>query len=88
MILSQWYVTRSLKRLHQYDPERGSFSAWMFGIARNVMNDYFRDLARQADDVSLESLPAVQGRGDSPEERLIRPSASSRSSCYLNISVR
>jgi RNA polymerase sigma factor (sigma-70 family) len=63
---------RGLQRLHQYDPKRGSFSAWMFGIARNTLKDHFRDRARQVSEISLESLPAIQGRGNTPEEQFLQ----------------
>jgi len=63
---------RGVKGLRQYDPKRGTFIAWMFGIARNALNDYFRDHARRTNEVSLESLPQIQGQGDTPEEQLIR----------------
>lgn len=63
---------RGLKRLHQYDPKKGPFKAWMFGIARNLLNDHFRDRGRRVAEISLESLPAIQGRGDTPEEQVIR----------------
>jgi len=63
---------RGLKRLHQYDPKKGSFKAWMFGIARNTLNDHFRTKVGQGTVISLEALPAIQGRGDTPEEQVIR----------------
>jgi len=63
---------RGLKRLHQYDPRRGSLTAWMFGIARNSLNDHFRIRVRQGTEISLEALPAIQGRGDTPEEQVIQ----------------
>jgi len=63
---------RAIKRIDQYDPKRGSFTAWMFGIARNVVVDYFRDRDRQISEISLESLPDIQGRGDTPEEQFIQ----------------
>jgi RNA polymerase sigma factor (sigma-70 family) len=63
---------RGLKRLHQYDPRRGSLTAWMFGIARNALNDHFRIRVRQGTEISLEALPAIQGRGDTPEEQIIQ----------------
>lgn len=63
---------RGLKRLHQYDPMKGSFKAWMFGIARNTLNDHFRSRVGQVTEISLEALPSIQGRGDTPEEQAIR----------------
>ncbi len=63
---------RGLKRLHQFDPKKGTFSAWMFGIARNSLNDYFRKDGRQAGQVSIESLPPIQGSGDTLEGQAIQ----------------
>ena len=38
---------QALRRLSQYDPVRGSFSAWLFGIARHAIFDYWRHDSRQ-----------------------------------------
>lgn len=33
---------RALANLHQYQPSRGSFAAWIFGIAHNAVKKYYR----------------------------------------------
>jgi RNA polymerase sigma factor (sigma-70 family) len=63
---------RGLTRLYQFDPKKGAFAAWMFGIARNILNDTFRRNGRCASEISLEALPPIQGRGETPEEQAIR----------------
>jgi len=31
-----------VENLHRYDPRKGSFSTWIFAIARNTLTDYYR----------------------------------------------
>jgi RNA polymerase sigma-70 factor (ECF subfamily) len=33
---------KALANIHQYQPSRGSFAAWIFGIARNAVRKHFR----------------------------------------------
>lgn len=37
---------RVMARLGDYDPARGAFAAWVFGIARNAVNDHYRAARR------------------------------------------
>jgi RNA polymerase sigma-70 factor (ECF subfamily) len=39
---------RSLSRIYQFRPERGSFAAWIFTIARNAVKDHYRARYRLA----------------------------------------
>lgn len=58
---------QALCRLDQYDARRGSFDAWMFGIARNWLRSYFRARRRRPEIVSLDALPDVAYTGPAPE---------------------
>lgn len=74
---------RGLTKLHQFDPKKGAFAAWMFGIARNTLNDYFRRNGRHASEISLEALPPIQGRSETPEEQTIQAERFQLVICHL-----
>jgi RNA polymerase sigma-70 factor, ECF subfamily len=62
---------RALDRLKQYDPQRAPFGAWLFAIARNVVNNYLRAETRR-DWLPLEACDRQPDRGITPEESLIQ----------------
>jgi RNA polymerase sigma-70 factor (ECF subfamily) len=44
------------EKLHTYDPAKADYSAWIFAIASNTVNDYFRS---KAVPVSLDEITAA-----------------------------
>ena len=58
---------KALDRLGQYDPERGTLTLWIYGIARNEIKMYFRRRANRPRLVSLNELPEIEARGTAPE---------------------
>ncbi len=40
---------KALEKIGTYDPEKGTFSAWIYQIARNTMNDHFRSYRETQD---------------------------------------
>jgi len=65
---------RAFSRLEQYDPQRGPFGAWLFAIARNLVNDHLR-LAQQRVSLPLERLEGQPAPTATPEEALIQVEA-------------
>jgi RNA polymerase sigma factor (sigma-70 family) len=65
---------RAFSRLEQYDPQRGPFGAWLFAIARNLVNDHLR-LIQQRVCMPLESFEQRAAQTASPEETLIQVEA-------------
>lgn len=66
-ILNAW------RRYDQYDPERGSERAWMFGIARNVANTRDRGRRRHLRVVPTDpsSAESLGGEADDDLARLV-----------------
>jgi RNA polymerase sigma-70 factor (ECF subfamily) len=62
---------RALSRLEDYDPQRGPFGAWLFAIARNLVNNHLRTLQR-SNCLSLDICEERPAPAASPEERLIQ----------------
>ena len=63
--------TRAMTSQHRFDPTKGTESAWVVGIARNTVADWWR--RRKPEDPS-ESLPEERARdewGDQPAERVV-----------------
>jgi RNA polymerase sigma factor (sigma-70 family) len=58
---------KALKKMEQYDPERGELRVWMFGIARNELRAYYRSVKQAPALVSIESLPDFIFQTPSPE---------------------
>jgi RNA polymerase sigma-70 factor (ECF subfamily) len=56
--------TRALSRIHTFRPERGTFAAWLFTIARHAVADHYRERARTT---PLQSIPAALASAPNPE---------------------
>lgn len=61
---------RALTRLDQYTPQKGPFASWLFALARNVINDYWRRAQRHRW-VSLDFLRSVASPDPDPEAWLV-----------------
>lgn len=62
---------RALMHLEDYDARRGSFGAWLFKIARNVINNHLRNEARR-NHLPLEWVGNQADQAASPEDCLIK----------------
>ncbi len=61
---------RALAALPRYQPGRGPFSAWLFAIARHVVQDH-RRWQRRHPALPLDVLGPVPGEGPAPDEQLV-----------------
>jgi RNA polymerase sigma-70 factor, ECF subfamily len=69
--LLQHVFLRALDRLDQYNPRKGAFAGWLFGIARNITINTHRD---RRTTVSWDSIPDVlrPASPDDPEAQALR----------------
>ena len=61
---------KALYNFHRYQPDRAPFSAWLFAIARNIVNSHHRR-QRYRHTTPLESLPDQPADEALPEASLI-----------------
>lgn len=64
---------KAFRAIENFQWQGVSFRAWLFRIARNVLNDYFRAKGRRPKDVSWEAIaPIIKDKGLKPEEVALR----------------
>ncbi len=62
---------KALSNFKDFDPERGQFGAWLFGIARNTVNSYLKFTMKQAT-LPLDEISDQKAPDPLPEESLIQ----------------
>lgn len=62
-----WMV--AVRRIADFDPERGPFEGWLRGIAANVLRNRRRAAARAPRSLPLEDLPAPEVRAPEGDAR-------------------
>jgi RNA polymerase sigma-70 factor, ECF subfamily len=68
---------RALERLVDYNPQRGSFGAWLFTIARGIVTRHLRSDYTNGW-LPLDEINEVADGTPTPEERLIRSETQNR----------
>ncbi|MDX9871556.1 MAG: sigma-70 family RNA polymerase sigma factor [Clostridia bacterium] len=61
---------RVIQKYGAYDPKRAAFEAWLMGIARNTVTDYFRSQKRNFS-VSLDYVIGCIAGNNQPEEVIV-----------------
>jgi RNA polymerase sigma-70 factor (ECF subfamily) len=61
---------RALQKIAGFQPEQGSFGAWLFTIAHNLVSNYLR--SRERAHLVVERLHDQPSGEPSPEERLVQ----------------
>lgn len=60
--------TRAMRSLHRFDPHKGSETAWILGIARHAVADWWRR-RRPEDPTTSPAVPVTDG--DEPADRAV-----------------
>ncbi|MBU3155499.1 sigma-70 family RNA polymerase sigma factor [Clostridium estertheticum] len=71
-------------KIEIYSKSKSPFEVWMFAIARNIVNDYFRSLKKHKL-FSLDTIKDLVAKGKTPEEILLSAESNSELSKALNI---
>lgn len=66
--LCETVFLKALKHLPDFDENKGTFKAWLYAVARNSVNDYYR----QKPTVSLSQNPDLIADGPNREENLLQ----------------
>ena len=62
---------RGIERFANFDPERGGFRAWIFGVAKNILLEALRETREPAVQASLGGVRVTHLREPSSEATLI-----------------
>jgi len=71
-------------RFNTYENEKSKFEVWMFTIARNTINDYFRKQKRYKI-ISIDSILDLMSRDKGPEDLMINKERNNKLLDALNV---
>ncbi|WP_019913026.1 sigma-70 family RNA polymerase sigma factor [Paenibacillus sp. HW567] len=81
--LTSLVFEKTLSKLHSYSPDKAPLEVWLFAIARNVVNDYYRSLKRTRF-FPLEMIRELVSSRQVPEEQLLEGERSGQLSRALD----
>lgn len=62
---------RAMNHIHNYTDRGVPFSAWLYRIAHNLIDNWHRDRSRKQE-IPLDDLPILPVKGEHPEKNLVR----------------
>ncbi|MBU3215982.1 sigma-70 family RNA polymerase sigma factor [Clostridium estertheticum] len=71
-------------KIDMYSQSKSPFEVWMFAIARNIVNDYFRSLKKHKL-FSIDTIKDLASRGKTPEDIILSAESNSELSKALKI---
>lgn len=82
--LTSQIFEKIILKLDTYSKNKSPFHVWVFAIARNVMNDYFRSLKKHSL-FSLDAIKDLVSREKTPEDIILTSETNSKLSNALKI---
>ncbi|MBU3092137.1 sigma-70 family RNA polymerase sigma factor [Clostridium sp. CM028] len=71
-------------KIDMYSKHKSPFEVWMFAIARNIVNDYFRSLKKHKL-FSIDTIKDLVSKGKTPEEIILSAESNSELSKALKM---